>query len=53
MRNITGTYLDENYYMFDHFKEIVKDLGDVVGVDFSKRFMTQGEIKNILAKVKK
>ncbi len=53
MRNITGTYLDENYYMFDHFNEIVKDLGDVVGVDFSKRFMTQGEIKNILAKVKK
>jgi transposase len=53
MKNITGTYVDENYYMFDYFNEIVKDLGDVVGIDFSRRFMTLGEIKKILAQTKK
>ena len=53
MNNISGTYLAENYYMFDRNSAIVQDLGDLVGVDFTKRFMTLGEIKNILAKMKK
>lgn len=53
MNNISGTYLAENYYMFDRNTAIVQDLGDLVGVDFTKRFMTLGEIKNILAKMKK
>lgn len=52
MGNITGTYLDKNYYMFDHYNEIVKDLGKAVGIDFSKRFMTVGEIKKIVSQMK-
>jgi len=36
MKNITGTYLDENYYMFDYFNEIVEDLGNVAGIDFQR-----------------
>ncbi len=52
MKNITGTYLDKNYYMFDHYNEIVKDLGKTVGIDFSKRFMTVREIKNIISQMK-
>lgn len=53
MKNITGTYVDENYYMFDYFNETIKDMGNAVGIDFSKRFMTLGEIKKILAQTKK
>ena len=53
MKNITGTYVDQNYYMFDYFNEIVEDLGNVVGIDFSKRFMTLGEIKKTIAQTKK
>lgn len=53
MNNISGTYLAENYYMFDRNSPIVQDLGELVGVNFTKRFMTLGEIKNILAKMKK
>lgn len=53
MQNITGTYIDKNYYMFDYFNEIVKDLGKTADIDFSKRFMTLGEIKKIVAEVKK
>jgi len=33
--------------MFDYFNEIVEDLGNVAGIDFSKRFMTLGEIKRL------
>ena len=39
--------------MFDRNSTIIQDLGNLVGVDFTKRFMTIGEIKNILAKMKK
>lgn len=53
MKNITGTYLDENYYMLDHYNDIVEDLGNAVGIDFAKRFMTLGEIKKFLAETKK
>lgn len=52
MKNISGTYVDKNYYMFDYFNEIVKELGDIVDVDFSKRFMTLGEIKKIISGTK-
>ncbi|HHW69937.1 MAG TPA: hypothetical protein GX392_01115, partial [Clostridiales bacterium] len=52
MRNITGTYVDKNYYMFDYYNEIVEDLGKTVGIDFSKRFMTLGEIKKIISQTK-
>ncbi len=53
MSNITGTYMDKNYYMFDYFNEIVEELGKVVSIDFSKRFMTLGEIKKIIAQTKR
>lgn len=53
MKSITGTYLDENYYMLDHYNDIVESLGNAAGIDFSKRFMTLGEIKKTLAETKK
>ena len=49
MKNIMGIYVDKNYYMFDYYNEIVEDLGKTIGVDFSKRFMTLGEIKKIIS----
>ena len=52
MRNIIGTYVDKNYYMFDYYNEVVEDLGKTVGIDFSKRFMTLGEIKKIISQTK-
>jgi transposase len=53
MKEMTGTYVDKNYYMFDHYNEIVDDLGKATDIDFSRRFMTLGDVKNIIAKTKK
>ena len=52
LRSITGTYVDKNYYMFDYYNEIVEDLEKVTNIDFSKRFMTLGEIRKIIAQTK-
>ena len=52
MNSITGTYLDKNYYMLDYYSDIVKEFGELTGNDFSKRFMTLSQIKNIISQVK-
>lgn len=52
MNNITGTYLDKNYYMLDYYSDVAKELGELTGNDFSKRFMTLSQIKKIVSRVK-
>lgn len=45
--------VQQNYYLFDYYDEVLKNIGNVVGIDFSKRIRTLGEIKKILANTKK
>lgn len=45
--------LQQNYYIFDYYDEVLKDIGEAIGIDFSKRIRTLGEIKQILAETKK
>ena len=51
--NAECTFLQQNYYLFDYCDDILKDIGEVFGIDFSKRIRALGEIKNILASTKK
>lgn len=45
--------LQQNYYHFDYYDEVLKDIGKVTGIDFSKRIRTLGDIKQELADTKK
>jgi len=45
--------LQQNYYVFDYYDEILKDIGQVMDIDFAKRIRTLGEIKKVLADTKK
>jgi len=45
--------LQQNYYAFDYYDEVLKDIGNVTGIDFSKRIRTLSEIKTVLAETKK
>lgn len=47
------TYTQMNYYLFDYYDDVLKDIGDRFGIDFSKRIRSLGEIKKILANTKK
>lgn len=53
MRDMTGTYLDENYYLFDCNNDIVKEFERITDIDFSKRFVSLKEIKDMIALSKK
>lgn len=45
--------LQQNYYYFVYYDEVLKDIGKVTGIDFSKKIRTLGEIKQELANTKK
>lgn len=45
--------IQQNYYMFDYFDEVLKDIGDLMNIDFAKRTRTLGDIKQTLADTKK
>lgn len=45
--------LQQNYYIFDYYDDVLKDIGKMTGIDFSKRIRTLGEIKRELAETKK
>jgi len=47
------SHMKQNYYLFDYCDDVLKDIGDVFGIDFSKRIRSLGEIKKILADTKK
>lgn len=53
MREMTGTYLDENYYLFDCNNDIVKEFERITEIEFSKRFVSLKEIKDMIALSKK
>ena len=45
--------IQQNYYLFDYYDEVLKDIGRVTDIDFGKRIRTLGKIKKALAKTKK
>lgn len=47
------THLQQNYYLFDYYDDVLKAVGDSFNVDFSKRIRTLADIKNIFAVAKR
>ena len=45
--------VQQNYYLFDYYDDTLKDIGTAMGIDFSKRIRTLGDINKILADTKK
>ena len=45
--------IQENYYVFNYFDEILKDIGEALNIDFSLKNRTLQDIKKILGKTKK
>ena len=45
--------IQQNYYLFDYYDEVLKDIGKNKDIDFEKRIRTLGEIKKIWQRPKK
>ena len=53
IKNLSVTYLDENYYMLDYVDNVSKSFGKILNTDITKRFWRQSDIKNVIANSKK
>lgn len=47
------SHIQENYYLFNYYDDLLADIGTELGIDFARKYMSLGEIKKILAEVKK
>lgn len=53
LRQASCSHLAQNYYLFDYFDDILDDLGRNFDIDFSKKILSLGDIKKVLAGTKK
>ncbi|MEG0794036.1 MAG: transposase [Lachnospiraceae bacterium] len=53
LSNSECTLIQQNYYLFDYYDDVLKDIGKAMDIDFSKRIRTLGDRKKVLADTKK
>lgn len=53
LRKCECSLIEQNIYVFDYYDEILKDVGELLNIDFSKKYRTLGEIKKVLGDVKR
>lgn len=53
LKNIVGHRLDANAYLFDYRSDLTDELAQAVGIDFSRQVLTKGQIRTIMADVRK
>jgi len=53
LNRISCSNEQDNLYLFDYRSEISDAIGNALGIDFTRKRLRLGEIKNILANSKK
>jgi hypothetical protein len=53
LRRCSCSLLEENMYLFDYYDQVLSDIGEVTGIDFSRKYRTAGEIRKIFGGSKK
>jgi transposase len=53
LRKASCSHIQENYYLFDYYDDVLADIGKEFGIDFGKKCLPLKEIKKILGQVKK
>jgi len=53
LKNVCCSLTEENYYKFEYRDDVTDAIGNALSIDFTKKYMTFGEIKKNLGDVKK
>lgn len=53
LKKCSCTNVDQNYYLFDYYDEVLQDIGFVTNVDFSTKIRTLQQIKKNISETKK
>ena len=49
----SGSFINENWYVFDYADEVTQSLSEKMNIDISKKFITTGDIRKIIGDTKK
>ena len=47
------THIERNWYIFDHCSDAMMDIGNAFNIDFSKKYMSLGDIRKAIGATKK
>ncbi|MGN0076563.1 MAG: IS1634 family transposase [Parafannyhessea sp.] len=53
LRGVVGHRLDANAYLFDYRTDLTDELAAAVGIDLSRQVLTRGQIRQVMADVRK
>ena len=53
LAGVTGHLMDRNLYLFDYRTDLTDELAGAVGIDLSRQVLTRGQIRSIMADVRK
>jgi len=53
LEKASGTLLEDGYYVFDYYDEVLEGIGKEFGLDFSRKYLKVGEIRKMMGKTKK
>ena len=53
LAGVTGHLADRNLYLFDYRTDLTDELAGAVGIDLSRQVLTRGQIRSIMADVRK
>jgi transposase len=49
----SGSHLERNWYVFDHADEVTQAVQEKMGIDLSRKYLTLGEIRQLIGDTKK
>jgi transposase len=49
----SATHEGDNWWLFDHRDDVLEDIGEVTGIDFTRRRLTAGKIRSVVGATKK
>lgn len=52
LKKCTCTNVDQNYYLFDYYDEVLEDIGQATDIDFSTKIRTLQQIKKNISETK-
>jgi len=53
LRKSSCTHFEQNYYMLSYYDAVLKEIGNVTDIDFSKKYRTLSESKKLQTTAKK
>jgi transposase len=53
LKKASGSHIEDNWYLFDHYDDVLDDIGRALDIDFTKKILRAGDIRKLVGRTKK